>query len=299
VRATGRIGPGSIGCVPVSSADEQLLRDAYAAFNARDVDGALALMAPDVDWPNGMEGGRVVGRDAVREYWTRQFRQIDSRVEPLGFRALDEGRVAVDVRQVVRALDGGMLSDGAVGHVYELCDGQIARMDITEPPSATVEPAAHDDDHGHDHHYLARTAWSGSTAGFQAYDRTHEASCPPASPTLTLSADPAFKGDPALLNPEQLLVLAASSCQLLSFLAVAARARIDVVAYEDDAEGVMPADERPMRIARIVLRPRIAVHGDTPDERLHQLAEIAHRECFIANSLSSEVVVEPTFRRER
>jgi organic hydroperoxide reductase OsmC/OhrA len=150
----------------------------------------------------------------------------------------------------------------------------------------------------HTHHYRARCAWSGSTgAGYDAYDRTHEASCPPAAATLSLASDPAFKGDPSMLNPEQLLVLAASSCQLLSFLAVAARARVDVVAYEDDAEGVMPEEERPMRITQIVLRPRIAIRGDAPDARLRHLAELAHRECFIANTLACEVAVEPTFER--
>ena len=82
---------------------------------------------------------------------------------------------------------------------------------------------------------------------------------------------------------------------MLSFLAVAARARIDVVAYEDDAEGVMPEDDEPLRITRIVLRPRIAVRGDTDEERLRKLADTAHRHCFIANSLTSEIVLEPRF----
>ncbi len=151
------------------------------------------------------------------------------------------------------------------------------------------------------HRYAARVAWTGSTAeGYDAYTRAHEATCPPATSNqpLALSADPAFGGDPAKLNPEQLLVLAASSCQMLSFLAVAARARIDVVAYEDDAEGVMPDDERPMRIARIALRPRIVVAGEAPDDaRLHQLTETAHRHCYIASSLTTEIVIEPSFTR--
>jgi organic hydroperoxide reductase OsmC/OhrA len=148
------------------------------------------------------------------------------------------------------------------------------------------------------HRYAARVAWSGSTGGgYERYDRSHEASCPPAAPALGLSSDPAFGGDPGRLNPEQLLVLAASSCQLLTFLAVAARARVDVVGYEDDAEGVMPEDERPMRIARIVLRPRIAVRGATPEARLRELVETAHRQCFIANSVTCELVLEPRFER--
>src|SRR5262249_1070220 len=80
------------------------------------------------------------------------------------------------------------------------------------------------------HRYTVTSAWQGSTAaGYEAYDRSHEAHAPPAEAKLRLSGDPAFRGDAARLNPEQLLVVAASSCQLLSFLAVAARARIDVV----------------------------------------------------------------------
>ncbi|HEV7773922.1 MAG TPA: OsmC family protein [Conexibacter sp.] len=93
-------------------------------------------------------------------------------------------------------------------------------------------------------------------------------------------------------------MLAASSCQMLSFLAVAARSRIDVTAYEDDAEGVMPEEDRPMRITRIVLRPSITLRGDAPDgARLMQLVETAHRHCFIANSLTTEIAIEPSFHR--
>jgi organic hydroperoxide reductase OsmC/OhrA len=148
------------------------------------------------------------------------------------------------------------------------------------------------------HRYTTRCEWEGSTGvGYDVYDRTHRATAPPALDTLTLSADPAFRGSPDLLDPEQLLVLAASSCQLLSFLAVATRARIDVVAYRDDAEGVMPDDDPPVRITRIVLRPDITVRGDVADKRLSHLVEVAHRECYITNSLSTDLRVEPTFRR--
>ena len=112
------------------SEHEELLRRAYEAFNARDVDAVLALMHPDVDWPNGMEGGRVLGRAAVREYWTRQFELIDSRVEPEGFATDAEGRVVVDVHQVVRDTAGELLSDGRVEHVYTIRDGLVERMEI-------------------------------------------------------------------------------------------------------------------------------------------------------------------------
>ena len=112
--------------------EEQLLRRAYEAFNARDIEGALAFLHPDVDWPNGMEGGRVLGRDAVRAYWTRQFGMIDSHVEPLGFTVEPDGRIGVDVHQVVRNLDGELLSDGRVRHVYEFRDGVVASMEIED-----------------------------------------------------------------------------------------------------------------------------------------------------------------------
>jgi hypothetical protein len=106
------------------------LRRAYEAFNARDIEGALALMQPGVDWPNGMEGCRELGHEAVRAYWTRQFGLIDSHVEPVGFSEDEEGRVVVDVDQVVRNLEGEVLSEQRVQHVYTLRDGLIVRMDI-------------------------------------------------------------------------------------------------------------------------------------------------------------------------
>jgi hypothetical protein len=109
---------------------EELLRSAYDAFNARDIERALVLMVPDVDWPNGMEGGRVHGHDAVRAYWERQFGMIDSRVSPSAFEPLDDGRVAVRVHQVVRSLDGDVLSDDDVTHVYSFSDGLVSRMEI-------------------------------------------------------------------------------------------------------------------------------------------------------------------------
>jgi organic hydroperoxide reductase OsmC/OhrA len=150
------------------------------------------------------------------------------------------------------------------------------------------------------HRYGATVAWSGTTGvGYDRYDRTHRAVTVPPTEELHLSGDPAFGGDPARLNPEQLLVLAAASCQLLSFLAVAARARLEVIAYQDEAEAVMPEDDRPVRITAIALRPHITVVA--PEERrapvevtVRRLCEVAHRECYIANSVRSEITVEPT-----
>lgn len=113
---------------------EALLERTYAAFNARDIDGALAAMHLDVDWPNGMEGGRVHGHRAVREYWTRQWGLIDPRVEPRGFATEADGRIAVDVHQVVRDRAGALLKDEMVQHVYRLEDGLVRAMEIRPAP---------------------------------------------------------------------------------------------------------------------------------------------------------------------
>jgi ketosteroid isomerase-like protein len=112
---------------------EQRLRAMYVAFNDRDIDGVLGAMTPDVDWPNGWEGGRVLGHAAVRDYWTRQWAEIDPVVEPVSIAADDGDRVAVEVRQVIRDRDGNPLSDDIVVHAYTFRDGLVARMDIEAP----------------------------------------------------------------------------------------------------------------------------------------------------------------------
>jgi organic hydroperoxide reductase OsmC/OhrA len=145
------------------------------------------------------------------------------------------------------------------------------------------------------HRYRATCSWTGSTSeGYERYDRAHTVTCPPAPPVLTLSSDPAFRGDPGRLNPEQLLLAAAASCQLLAFLALAARARVDVRAYEDDAEADMPEGDPPVRITVIRLRPRITVAPGTSVDQVQRLVGLAHQECFIANSLTSEMDVVAT-----
>lgn len=144
------------------------------------------------------------------------------------------------------------------------------------------------------HHYQAVCSWRGNTgAGYEAYDRSHELRAPPAPQTLPMSSDPTFRGDPARLNPEQLLVMAAASCQMLSFLAIAARARLDVVEYEDRAEGFMPEDDKPARITRIVLKPRIVLRGAADEARVRRLVDQAHHACYVANSLNSTIEITP------
>jgi hypothetical protein len=111
---------------------EELLRALYRAFNARDVDTVLAAMAADVDWPNGWEGGRVVGHDAVRRYWERQWAEIRPRVEPTGIRQRTDGTVEVSVHQVVRDRGGALLAVGDVRHVYTFAGELVARMDVEQ-----------------------------------------------------------------------------------------------------------------------------------------------------------------------
>jgi organic hydroperoxide reductase OsmC/OhrA len=144
-----------------------------------------------------------------------------------------------------------------------------------------------------EHRYDARTHWTGSTSvGWEHYDRAHTAVAPPAEAELTVTTGEA-KGDARQLNPEQLVVMAASSCQLLWFLHLAAKARIDVVEYDDRAEAEMPDD----RLTAIALRPRIVVASEAPDDRIAHLCELAHERCNIANSLTAEVTVEPRVER--
>ena len=112
------------------SPDFELIRRAYAAFNVRDIDGALSAMHPDVRWPNGMEGGVLLGHEAVRAYWVRQWRTLDPHVEPVGMQRKHDGHVVVTVHQVVHDPAGVLLVDQRVEHVYTLRGGLIAQMDI-------------------------------------------------------------------------------------------------------------------------------------------------------------------------
>ncbi len=109
-----------------------VIAQAYSAFNARDIDGALALMREDVSWPKASEGGRVVGKAEIRAYWTRQWAEFDPHVEPV--EVVDQGGGITDVKvhQLVKSLAGDVLFDSEVWHVYTLADGLIQRMDLKE-----------------------------------------------------------------------------------------------------------------------------------------------------------------------
>ena len=117
------------GAQEEAEARRDLLRRAYAAYNAQDGDALAAMLSDDVDWPDGA-GGRIHGRPALAAYWTEQWSRLRAHDHPVAFQELDDGRVAVHVEQVVRSLDGVTVSTGAFLHLHRVEGGRIARMDI-------------------------------------------------------------------------------------------------------------------------------------------------------------------------
>ncbi len=148
------------------------------------------------------------------------------------------------------------------------------------------------------HRYKADVVWTGNlgpgTTSYRGYDRSYEIRCPGKAPILG-SSDPAFRGNPRLHNPEELLAASVSACHMLWYLHLAATAGLIVTAYEDNVEGTMgEAPDGSGRFTEMILRPRITISkgGDTGlAQRLH---ETAHQKCFIANSINFPVRVEPT-----
>lgn len=123
---------------------KSLIAAIYSAFNQRDIDGALAYMSESVNWPKASEGGRVVGKQEIRAYWTRQWSEFDPHVGPLEVFEDDAGKTHVRVHQVVRTLDGDLLSDTEVWHVYTIANGLVEHMDLgaTEDASQQIPSAA-------------------------------------------------------------------------------------------------------------------------------------------------------------
>jgi len=109
---------------------QTLIAQAYSAFNRRDIDSALALMSENVSWPKASEGGRVVGKEEIRSYWTRQWKEFDPHVEPLEVIDREGGITDVKVHQLVKSLGGDVLSDSEVWHIYTIANGLIERMDL-------------------------------------------------------------------------------------------------------------------------------------------------------------------------
>ncbi len=119
---------------------QTVIAQAYSAFNQRDIDGALALMSENVSWPKASEGGRVVGKEEIRAYWTRQWKEFDPHVEPIEVIDREGGKADVRVHQLVKSLGGDVLSDSEVWHVLTIVNGLIERMDLKES-EASADPA--------------------------------------------------------------------------------------------------------------------------------------------------------------
>src|SRR5471030_3320311 len=119
-----------------------VIEQAYFAFNKRDIDGALALMTQDVSWPKASEGGKIVGKEEIRAYWTRQWSECDPYVEPLAMTEEDGGTTRVRVHQLVKSLHGDVLSDSEVLHVFTVNSGLIAAMDLGNEAHPTAGPSA-------------------------------------------------------------------------------------------------------------------------------------------------------------
>ncbi|MDK1374294.1 MULTISPECIES: nuclear transport factor 2 family protein [unclassified Sinorhizobium] len=125
----------------MSETHVEIIKRIYERFNARDIDGVLAELVNDVTWANGMDGGHVHGREAVRDYWIRQWGVVSPHVEPVAFRTTDDGVIAVEVIQSVFDLDGQPLKgqthglkDKTVMHIFRMESGKIARFDIGDAP---------------------------------------------------------------------------------------------------------------------------------------------------------------------
>ena len=121
---------------------KMIIEQAYSAFNKRNIDGALALMTEDVSWPKASEGGRVRGKEEIRAYWTRQWGEFDGHVEPLAILEGEGGKIRVMVHQLVKNLQGDVLWDGEVLHVFTVNNGLIAAMDLGDQADTTVPTAA-------------------------------------------------------------------------------------------------------------------------------------------------------------
>ena len=119
--------------IVMASQYQELIKNAYYSFNSRDIDTVLTMLHPEVHWANGWEGGYVIGHDEVRDYWTRQWKELDPNVDPVGITEKDDGQIEVEVHQVVKDRQGSVLFDGVVRHLYTIENGLIKNMEIGKP----------------------------------------------------------------------------------------------------------------------------------------------------------------------
>jgi len=147
------------------------------------------------------------------------------------------------------------------------------------------------------HHFECRLVWTGATQGgtksYDSYSRECRVDIP-GKASLRMTSAPAFRGDPKLANPEDLLVASISACHFLSYVAICARNGVVVVAYEDDASGTMSRFEGGFHFTDVLLKPKVTIAGGSDPEKALALHEKAHADCFIANSVNFPVRHEPT-----
>ena len=110
--------------------NSEIIKKAYAAFNSRDIDSILQVMHPEVKWSKAWEGDYATGHAEVRAYWERQWAEINPQVTPVGFRIRDNGSLEVEVDQLVKDLEGNILFDGKVKHIYVINGGLLEQMNI-------------------------------------------------------------------------------------------------------------------------------------------------------------------------
>ncbi|WP_459195238.1 nuclear transport factor 2 family protein [Nostoc sp. FACHB-892] len=123
------------------SSNQQFLQNLYEAFNKGEIETIISVMHPDVKWANGVEGGFVYGRDAVREYWTNQYKVIQVQLETLKFETDENNRNVVTVDQIVRDLQGNLLADATIEQIFTIEDGLISLYEIGE--TETIQQMIH------------------------------------------------------------------------------------------------------------------------------------------------------------
>jgi len=149
-----------------------------------------------------------------------------------------------------------------------------------------------------EHYYKLKLTWTGAKNGpaqlYTAYSREFQAEYE-GKPTITGSADPSYRGDASLPNPEELLVTAIASCHMLTYIALCCRSKFDVVTYVDEAEGIMQLVDGKMAVTDVVLRPVVTLAAGADEEKAKQLHQDAHDQCFITNSVKCDVAIQPKF----
>ncbi len=146
------------------------------------------------------------------------------------------------------------------------------------------------------HEFKCKLSWTGAAKGpaasYDSYSRDLRLEFD-GKPAIAASAAPGYKGDPALHNPEDLLIASLAACHCLTYLAICSMSNVKIVAYEDEARGTLEKVGEAMKFTSAVLRPKVTIAAAGDEPRARSLHEKAHRQCFIVNSVNFPVTVEP------